>query len=837
MNLNDIVKKYIIKNKKNSLLIIVSIIISTALFLLMNIISEDARNLMIDQAKKGIGTQHASYCNPTNKDIEYLENNLDIDKVGKTMLLGLHNIGKGQTLQILWDDKIAQEISNSYKLKQGKFSTNENEIALDTWYIEQNKIKNPIGKTITLDYRRLDENGETLYTGEKEFKIVGVLQSNPVLKAQGISIGSISKDCAVKNIPLKDKYNQATFIFKKEKNIPKQVEKLVKNGNLNKDSINLNNSLILAMSDSLSLKIPYIIVNMMLALATILLIYNIFYILVSNRVKDFGILRALGFVPSDVSKIMVLEVLTYSVISIPIGLILGGLIADLCSEYIIGVIYDMNYINSIKSNSYMNTYIVSILLSILTIIISVSKPLITTSKIDPMVCMRRNEEDINIKQNSFITKFMTRAFKDSGNIASKNIQRNKKRTNLAIASMSIVFFLMLTVYTKSTSNFLDDGGLRLWVPGDYLIHNIDRLSAMQKEKSYDSEILKEIKNIDGIKKVNASRDKIFDINIDANNINKESAYWKECKDVLEQRAKIENNMKVYPNNIETLGIEDPEILNDVIIEGKENLSKLDKEPYIYIDKNCSESLNIKPGDKLNIDFNIIDYKTGNYKETISKKFIVGGIIKYLPLTSQGAGTSFGGVMSINQMNKFTGVSSYERFDVWTSKLANNKYVESELNKIIEKSGKGILIPYKSESAGIEKSDNQKTMVMVLIVGVIAILSLFNCCNTIVTSINSRSREFALLRGIGISQDEIKKIVKLEGLVYVFNGFIVAIIPSLIVRTIIIKDFENISLINFKFIGATIIITVFLTVITMITTMKALKHVQSEDFIEQIKTLQ
>ena len=836
MSLNDIVKKYIIKNKKNSLLIIVSIIISTALFLLMNIISEDARNLMIDQAKKGIGTQHASYCNPTNKDIEYLENNLDIDKVGKTMLLGLNNIGKGQTLQILWDDKIAQEISNSYEFKKGKFPTNENEIALDTWYIEQNKIKNPIGKVITLNYSRLDENGETLYTGEKEFKIVGVLQSNPVLKAQGVSIGSISKNCAVKNIPLKDKYNQVTFIFKKEKNIPKQVEKLVKNGDLNKNSINLNNSLILAMSDSLSLKIPYIIVNMMLALATILLIYNIFYILVSNRIKDFGILRAIGFVPSDVSKIMVLEVLTYSVISIPIGLILGGLIANLCSEYIIGVIYDMNYINSIKSNSYMNTYIVSILLSILTIIVSVSKPLIITSKIDPMVCMRRNEEDINIKQNSLITKFMTRAFKDSGNIASKNIQRNKKRTNLAIASMSIVFFLMLTVYTKSTSNFLDDGGLRLWVPGDYLIHNIDRLSAMQKEKSYDSKILKEIKNIDGVKKVNASRDKIFDINIDANNINKESAYWKECKDVLEQRAKIENNMKVYPNNIETLGIEDPEILNDVIIEGKENLSKLDKEAYIYIDKNCSESLNIKLGDKLNIEFNMIDYKTGNYKETISKKFIVGGIIKYLPLTSQGAGTSFGGIISVNQMNKFIGVSSYERFDIWTSKLSNKNYVEDELNKIIYKSGKGIFIPYKSESEGIEKNDNQKTMVLLLVVGIIVTMSLFNICNIIVNSVNSRTREFALLRGIGISKDEVKKIVVLESYIYIILGFIISIIPTLIVRYIIIKPFESITLISFKFIITLVLTFILISLIIIIITLKSLKSFQVDDFINLIKEL-
>ena len=36
MRLNDIVKKYIFKNKKNAVLIIISIIISTALFLVMN---------------------------------------------------------------------------------------------------------------------------------------------------------------------------------------------------------------------------------------------------------------------------------------------------------------------------------------------------------------------------------------------------------------------------------------------------------------------------------------------------------------------------------------------------------------------------------------------------------------------------------------------------------------------------------------------------------------------------------------------------------------------------------------------------------------------------------
>jgi ABC-type antimicrobial peptide transport system permease subunit len=577
---------------------------------------------------------------------------------------------------------------------------------------------------------------------------------------------------------------------------------------------------------------------MVLALATILLIYNIFYILVYNRTKDFGTLRALGFVPSDVSKIMVLEVFIYSVISIPIGLIVGGLIADLFSEYVIGVIYDINYVNSIKSNSYISTYLTSMILSILTIIISVAKPLITTSKIDPMICMRRNEEKIKINQKSFINKIMTRFFKDYGNIASKNIQRNKKRTSLAIASMTLVIFLMATVYTKSTSNFLNDGGLRWWIPGDYLMHNINIESVTKNEKSYDKSTIEQIQNIEGVSKVNAYRDKHFKLRTEEKSIDKKSTYWKEPRNqkMLQENSKVVNGVKLYMHHFEVLGIEDTDILNDVLIDGKENLSKLSESPYVYIDENSSKTLNIKKGDTIKLDFDISDCKTGNYKKTIFKEFIVGGIITNLPISAQ-SGTSFSAVISVNQFNKFTDVSSYERFDIWTSKLANNKKVESELNKIIDKSGKGILIPYKSEAAGLEKSDNQKTMVMTLVVGVIVILSLFNCCNTIVTSINSRSREFALFRGIGISKDEIKKIVKLEGLIYIAVSFVIAVVPTLITRAIIIKDFENINLISLKFVGAIVLIIAFLIAITMITTVKTLKQIQNEDFIEQIKTLE
>lgn len=844
MRLNDLVKKYIFANKKNTILIIISIILSTTLFLVMNIISEDARNIVIDQAKKELGSQNGSYCEANYKDIENIKNHNSIDEVGTDMLLGIADVDKGQTLQIVYDDKVAMKINNSYRLEEGKMPTKENEIALDTWYIKQKKIKNPIGKTVVLDYSRYTRDGENiLYKGKKEFKIVGILKSNSILKAQGVSIGAISKECAINNIPIKNKVDQVMFTFKKERNIEKQVNKLIEDCNLNKDNIWVNKVIVNAIADSMSLKIPYMITNMVLALATILLIYNIFYILVTSRTKDFGILRAIGFIPKDIGKIMTLEVLMYSIISIPIGLILGYIISNLCRSYVIGVIYNVNYVNIIKSDSYLSAYIFTILLSSITIIISVIKPIIMSYKVDPMTCIKRSDEKIVINQNSIVSKFMKKFFGDYGNIASKNIQRNKKRTRIMLASMTIVFFLLATVYTKATSNFLTDGGLRWWIPGDYLLHNIDMNSANDNKKAYDKKVLNDIKNIEGIKEVNATRLKNLDIDIDINKIDKNSSYWKESKDNIEMNAeaiKYTEGKKAYRAGFEVMGIEDGSMLDEFIIDGRENLDKINNKPYIYIDKYSSDTLKLKKGDKIKVHLNIKDDKTGNYKGSISKDFTIAGIIEIIPLTSQAASTSFGGVMSVNQMNKFTGIDTYERFDIWTSKLADDEYVESELNKILDnnipKYGKGVLIPYKMESQDIEKSDNQKLLIMVMVISVIVILSVFNILNTIVTNINSRNREFALFRGIGIGKNEINKIVKLEVLIYIVVSFIVSLVPTLIVRSIIIKDFENISLINIKFIIAMFVILLSLTFITILTTLRVVKKSQSDNFIEMIKTL-
>ncbi|HBF5910674.1 TPA: ABC transporter permease, partial [Clostridioides difficile] len=184
-------------------------------------------------------------------------------------------------------------------------------------------------------------------------------------------------------------------------------------------------------------------------------------------------------------------------------------------------------------------------------------------------------------------------------------------------------------------------------------------------KGYDKNVLQEIKAIDGVTKVNSYRHKWFNIKIDDKSINKNADYWEKNKDNIEARSEVKDGIKVYNNSFEFLGIEDTDILEDFLINGKENIDKFSKQPYLYITKKSSDSLNIKKGDRVKVYFDVIDSKTNNFTKTISQEFIVCGIITTLPVTSQ-VGAEFGGVISTNQFNKFTGISSYERFDIWTS---------------------------------------------------------------------------------------------------------------------------------------------------------------------------
>ena len=87
MRLYNVVYKYFKREKKNTLIILLSIIVSTAMFLTVNIVSEDSSILMIENAKEESGDYHSVYVNPNNEQVNYILNEDSIEYCGVEKLL------------------------------------------------------------------------------------------------------------------------------------------------------------------------------------------------------------------------------------------------------------------------------------------------------------------------------------------------------------------------------------------------------------------------------------------------------------------------------------------------------------------------------------------------------------------------------------------------------------------------------------------------------------------------------------------------------------------------------------------------------------------------------
>lgn len=829
MKIIDISLKYIKNNKKNSFIIISSMTISIILFIFMNILSNDVENIILNQTKDEYTIKHAQYINPTNKQIRYFENNNNIDILGKIKLLGISNIGNGQSLQLIYQDENATKINFLGDILYGKKAIKENEIIVNEWFLKQKNIKNPIGKEITLKYNN-DYNNSHEY--EKKFIISGVIESNDILKAQGTSVVLVSKSFANQI----SKIDQIVFTLKNEKNISNQIKKIISDGNLNKNSMILNNELLKAKSDSLYMKIPYILIDIVLLATTLLLIYNIFNILIIKRRKDFGIMKSLGLNSKIIIKILIKEMSIYLSISIILGIIFSIIISRISKDYIISSIYGSYYLKYLPKNiNYIHTYIFSIIVVIITFLISIYKPIKDIYQTDPIICIKNLDEFNEVK--TFSSKYykLVSFFKNSYSIlALKNMYRNKKRTIVSILSLAITFFVMSSVYSKGSSNFLSDGVMKYWIQGDYLLHNISLETVHLNNISYNDNFFNKLNKIDGLEKIKKYRNKWFDLKIPENRIDKNTKYWLDNKEMLEARSEISENSKIYNNTFECLGIDDSTILKDIIIDGKDNLSKIEGEDYVYITQKTSDTFNIKTGEKISFAFNIIDEKTGTFVKQLNKNFKVAGIISELPITSQ-VGGEFGGVISINQFNKFVGNKSYERFDLWSSKLANNKKIENELNEIMV-DNKGILIPYNDEVKEYEQSENRKLMIMSTVAFIVILLATFNSCNSISMNIKDREKEISIMRSIGLSKKSIKNIYYKESYFYVMSGFAISIFPSFLIRYFIIKEFDNINLFNINFILFTFFSFVILCSFIIFITNCSINKIMKKDYIKNINDL-
>ena len=842
--LNRLTIKNLRLNKKRTIVTIIGIILSTALMVGIGLLFSSFQDLMIRDTIGYSGKYEANY---SDVDLDKLNN---IKDKGFTYFyekpIGFSKIESSNEYKpYMYITSVNKEYFNELKLVDGSFPKNENEVVISNHVITNGGLNYKVGDIVTFKYgKRNIEGNDTLANSELvdgefltnegtyTYKIVGIVERSNFesYSASGYTAFTVDVNSDKGNVNL-------YVMFNKNKNIIKQSEELTKELNYNGD-INYNSTLLALYGESTygnvmsSMGGMMIIMLSLVSIGCIIVIYNSFAISVMERKKEFGLLSSIGATKRQLSHTVFFEAVVVGVIGIILG-ILGAYIGIGCVILIINnLISDMlEYKLHLVTNPLF--IIIPVIFMIIVIGVSAFIPSRRASKVSPIEAIRQND-DIKINKKKIRTsKLVNKLFGIEGEIALKNIKRNKKKYRVTIVSLfiSIVLFISFSSYMNYTLNTASS--VMGEVPYDY------QISYFGDDPNNDKEALDKINEI-----VKSSDVKEY-VSYSVSNLSiiGNYTYSDEYLDFYKSAygddgIKALNNLKYQYISIY--------ILDDNSYNKYKKLIGIDNDSVILLNKFKGVSY----GNNKRVNYNIPVINNGNINikicnfdndEDVDTTKYCNKNIDNIFVTNK----SFDLIEEFSYMDDFKLIvnkklydsisdssTHYTQFNIISDNTNNIDKLTKELDKYSN-------VNYTNIKEAMKQANNLILVVKILMYGFISLVTLIGVTsvfNTISTSMALRKREFAVLRSIGLTNRGFNKILFFESLFFGMKSLIFAIPVSIGITVLIhyaLADMVSIStiIIPWKYI---IISIVSVFVIVLLTMMYSTSKIKKHNIIEQIR---
>ena len=498
--LNKITLKSLKLNKRRTLVTIIGIILSVSLITAVASMFSSGMNSLIALEKREKGNFHVVFSNISSTEIDNIKNNSKVEDVFIGRDIGYSKIKSSNDEKpyayIMQYDK--NSLENQIKLKEGRLPKKENEILVPSHVISNGKVEYKIGDTISFEigkrvssdnkeltqkdaYNSNELNEQIINTEKREYKIVGIIE-RPAFKVEPFTapgytfISYLDDDKLPSSVNLYIRYTKEGLsnIDKTTANIIGIDETLYSNYKLNKKmdnqdlkkvedylnnldyQIDYNDALIMVENNGFvtqyrALFAIITIICLIIVVTSIFCIRNSFEISITEKIKQYGMLRSIGATSKQIKKNVFYESFILGIIGIPIGAILGigvnYLLILLSNSIIRGTLpsgFELVYSFSLKA------IIFATLLGIVTIYFSARRSAKMASKISPISSIR-NSADITINSKKLkVPKIVSNLFGIGGEVSYKNLKRNKKKykTTVLAIIISVILFVSLSSFVS-----------------------------------------------------------------------------------------------------------------------------------------------------------------------------------------------------------------------------------------------------------------------------------------------------------------------------------------------------------------------------------------------------
>lgn len=886
--LNKLTVKNLKLNKSRTIVTIIGIMLSCALIMVVAGMAASAQQTMVNLQINITGNYDLFVKGANKKIIDNAQANRNVKDIYIKQNLGCAYMPQAKfdtkpyINVVAFNEKSFTDCFN-VTLKEGRLPQNGNELVLSQSVIENSKADYKLGDTVALDLgKRVYDSGDEIPlddtdyfndtngteklvdTHKKTYTVVGVFNkvSSSYFAADNFSASSSAFTLAEENADINDLFISFTSDGEKDyittsgeilnltgddfESLKNDFEVYLENGDF--DEASINKDLLrykgFALSDEymrmlLSLAVIIIVI---IAISSIFVIRNSFAISITEKTKLYGMLASIGATSKQIRHNVLFEGFMLGIIGIPAGILLGT-----------GVIYLLVVILNALLGSMLNgisfafalpwwVAVVSAVMSAVIILFSTLSSAFRASRIAPITAIRGNNDiKINKKKSYKSPKFIKKLFGVGGEIAYKNLKRSKKKYRTTVISIIITVAMFISI-----STFIEYG---MKITGDHFkdisynitIHANDKLSYDEYENVYkriiaDTDINSSIKacenyygNIVGLTDYYTEDAKAAELSggdlayvfgVDNKSFKEYVTALGYNYDDVKDKALITNDFKYYNSD-------------NILIKGKEFDLPMNTVVKLYPNGTPSYTEDdIKEIQKTDPDFvyNPDDYKSVDLViyDTINKEVpgsIVSSIMSTLNEGSVLVSEDYFKKLFAEDNDHTTRVIVIDSADpVNTVEYINNLDIEN------------------LDVFNINEQKEQMNAVVLIIaifaygfIIVISLIGITNVFNTINTNMRLRSKEFAMLKSIGMTKKEFNRMIRLESLFYGLKSLLIGVPLGLLGGYAIFKATGNTIMLNYSFPTMAVLISIVFVFFVVWLIMKiSISKVNKQNIIETIR---
>jgi len=877
--LHKVTWKALMNNRTRTWVTIIGIMLSAAMFTAVTTCASSIQYYMMGTAIAQNGAWHGRQLHINQPHVTALQGNPKVKDLLVFEKVGYAPIGSTNEYKpYLSVEAVVGELEGMvpFELTAGRMPKTSNELLIPNHLYANGQVELALGDTLELtlgdrllngvvrDQRSAYDPGETFSPREsRTYTVVGFYNRFPYMiedySAPGYTALTVSDGAGT--------YMSNAYIIMKN---PWDIYQLLGNTTPHHNLLRTIGISLTSGFNQVLYGLSAILMGIIL-FGSVSLIYNAFSISVSERTKQFGVLKSVGATKRQIKSSVYFEAVVLSAIGIPLGVLSGILGIGITLHFTQGMFDTILSNGMVRLQLYVSPIgvAIAVLVAFVTVLISARIPAqraISQNAIDAV----RQTADLQIRAKRVRSpRWVYKLFGFAGLLADKNFKRNRKKYRTTVFSlfMSVVLFISASSFCSYLTGTVEQV---------VSIQNYDLSYTLFLDEMAPDAFNQQLATLEKTQKILCLDRHYQKLTIDDQYLNTD--YLAGIREILESQALSFGGTEYQPDrrtDSVMLFVEDQAFSHWAKQQGLDPTFYYDRENIraIAADRSTSwntitqryEPMKVLADANVPYTFQYVPDAMGDHRLTDLRQNDQGeelyiytdqeghtmeytadhplfrrqGVITHLvqesPLGSTESELTL--IFPLSMQAAVTGQTEGGSILHYYFKADDHLGAERELENLLKQ------LPVSSQSIYNIRSGEESNRALVTVVNVfsygfiilISLIALANVFNTISTNIALRRREFAMLRSVGMSERALHRMMNYECILYGVKGLSFGLVVAIFV-TFLIYWVVNAGVVTRFYIPwysiTAAVLSVFLVVFA--TMLYAMKKIRGEDPISALK---